>query len=113
MSIFGFDIGAQIIKGGQSGILEKGGGHKMAGGFTIKKEKISHFRDQLIENFEKVYSSSTKSIDLYIDTIIAPSSLNKNFYNEVNSLSPFGSGNNEPKFVIENINVISSSVNLK
>ena len=48
---------------------------------TIKKEKISHFRDQLIENFEKVYSRSTKSIDLYIDTIIAPSALNKNFYN--------------------------------
>ena len=40
-SIVGFDIGSQIIKAVQSGILEKGGGHKMAGGFTLKEEKIS------------------------------------------------------------------------
>ncbi len=109
-SIYGFDIGAQIIKGVQSGILEKGGGHKMAGGFTIKKEKISNFRDQLINNFEKTNSNTEKNLNLYLDTIIAPSALNKNFYNEINSLSPFGSGNNEPKFVIEDINVISSNI---
>ena len=35
-SVFGFDIGTQIINCVQSGLLEKGGGHKMAGGFTIK-----------------------------------------------------------------------------
>ena len=52
-SIFGFDIGSQIIKAVQSGILEKGGGHKMAGGFSLKKEKITIFRDFLIKNFER------------------------------------------------------------
>ena len=42
-SIAGFDIGSKIIKAVQSGILEKGGGHKMAGGFTLKEEKIPVF----------------------------------------------------------------------
>ena len=51
-SVIGFDIGSQIIKAVQSGILEKGGGHKMAGGFTLKKEKIPILRDFLIKNFE-------------------------------------------------------------
>ena len=37
-SVYGFDIGTQIIKAVQSGILVKGGGHKMAGGFTIHKK---------------------------------------------------------------------------
>ena len=36
--------------------------------------------------------------------------LNETFIEEINSLGPFGSGNNEPKFVIENINVISSNI---
>ena len=36
-SVIGFDIGSQIIKAVQSGILEKGGGHKMAGGFTCRR----------------------------------------------------------------------------
>ena len=35
-SVVGFDIGSIIISGVQSGLLIKGGGHKMAGGFSIK-----------------------------------------------------------------------------
>ena len=109
-SIAGFDIGSQIIKAVQSGILEKGGGHKMAGGFTLKEEKIDTFRDFLIKNFEKSFKNQQANTNLYIDTIIAPSALNEKFYQEVNCLAPFGAGNSEPKFVIENIKVISSYI---
>ena len=107
-SIFGFDIGAQIIKATQSGIIEKGGGHKMAGGFTIKKENISLFREYLIKNFKKSNLSSSKVVNLYLDSIIAPSALNEEFFYEIEKLAPFGSGNSEPKFVIENLQVITS-----
>lgn len=109
-SIAGFDIGLQIIKAVQSGILEKGGGHKMAGGFTLKEENISIFRDFLIKNFEKSQKNLSTDINLYLDSIIAPSALNEDFFNEINALGPFGSGNSEPKFMVENIKVISSSV---
>ena len=47
---------------------------------------------------------------MYLDTIIAPSALNENFYKEINILGPFGSGNTEPKFLLENIKVISSKI---
>ena len=109
-SILGFDIGSQIIKAVQSNILEKGGGHKMAGGFTLKEEKITIFRNFLIKNFEKICSGYSKNINFHLDTIIAPSALNEEFYEEINSLAPFGSGNSEPKFVIENIKVISQKI---
>ena len=109
-SIFGFDIGTQIIKATQSGIVEKGGGHKMAGGFTIKKENIPLFRDFLIKNFKKSKLSSSKIVNLYLDSIIAPSALNEEFYSEIERLAPFGSGNSEPKFVIENLQVIASDL---
>lgn len=109
-SVVGFDIGSQIIKAVQSGILEKGGGHKMAGGFTLKEEKIPIFRDFLIKNFEKSCKDYSKNINLYLDSVIAPSALNEDFFEEVNYLAPFGSGNSEPKFVIENIKVISSNI---
>ena len=45
---------------------------------------------------------------LFLDSVIAPTALNENFIHEINSLAPFGSGNAEPKFVIENIKVLSS-----
>ena len=108
-SIFGFDIGSQIIKAVQSGILEKGGGHKMAGGFIVKKKNISFLRDFLITNFEKTKDISNIS-NLYLDSIIAPSAINEKFYENINSLAPFGAGNSEPKFVVENLQVIKSDL---
>ena len=109
-SVVGFDIGSLIIKAVQCGILQKGGGHKMAGGFILKKENIPTFRDFLIKNFEKSNINSSASTNLYLDSIIAPSALNEVFFDEINCLAPFGSGNSEPKFVIENIKVISANI---
>ena len=40
--------------------------------------------------------------------MIAPSALNEDFFNEINSLAPFGAGNSEPKFSIENVKVLST-----
>ncbi len=107
-SIVGFNIGNEIIKAVQLKILEKGGGHKMAGGFTIKEENINAFRDMLIKNFEKSEANLNKDFNLYLDSIISPSAINIDFFNDINCLAPFGSGNNEPKFLIENIKVLSS-----
>ncbi len=109
-SVVGFNIGNEIIKAVQLGILEKGGGHKMAGGFTIKKGNISKFKIFLNDNFKKTKITPSKFADLQLDAIIAPSALNESFYDEVENLAPFGSGNNEPKFVIENLKVISSNI---
>ena len=109
-SIVGFDIGTQIIKAVQLGVLEKGGGHKMAGGFTINENKIPFFRDYLIKNFEKFDKNYSQDLNLYLDSAISPTALNENFFQEINSLAPFGSGNAEPKFAIENIKVISSNL---
>ena len=109
-SVIGFDIGSQIIAAVQHGILLKGGGHKMAGGFTLKKENIPRFRDFLTKNFNKSNVNSFKNINLYLDSIIAASALNEEFFDEINCLAPFGSGNSEPKFVIENIKVISTNI---
>ena len=109
-SVVGFDIGSQIIKAAQLGIVEKGGGHKMAGGFSIKKENIDIFRDQLIKDYEKLKLNTLDNDNLYIDSVLAPSAINKEFYEDINSLAPFGSGNNEPKFMIENLKVINSNI---
>ena len=109
-SILGFDIGSFIIKAVQSNILEKGGGHKMAGGFTIKEKNIEIFRENLINSFDKVNKNKIEDTNLYLDATVAPSALNENFFREISQLEPYGPGNSEPKFAIENIKVISSTV---
>ena len=51
-----------------------------------------------------------KEKKIYIDSIISPSALNINFYNKINTLAPFGSGNPEPKFSIENLKSLKSKI---
>ncbi len=109
-SIIGFDIGSIIINGVQEGILEKGGGHKMAGGFTIHSNKIEKFKNFVIKKFEKMNIDVKKQKNLYIDSVISPSALNTDFYGQINNLAPFGSGNPEPKFSIENLKPINSKI---
>ena len=82
----------------------------MAGGFSIDEEKISAFRDLLINSFEKNKNTKSGESNLYLDSIISPSALNEDFFNEINLLAPFGAGNQEPRFVIENLKVISSNI---
>ena len=109
-SLNGFNIGIQIIKATQLKILERGGGHKMAGGFVIKEENVDKFRNFLVQNFEKNNINPADLKNMYLDSMIAPSAVNENFFNEINCLGPFGSGNNEPKFMIENLKVIRSDI---
>ena len=44
-SIYGFDVGSTIIGAVQAGLLIKGGGHKMAAGFTISVEKSKNLKN--------------------------------------------------------------------
>ena len=47
---------------------------------------------------------------LLLDSIIAPSAVNLEFYNKVALLSPFGSGNPEPKFIVEDLKTINGKI---
>ena len=106
-SITGFDIGAAIISAAQKELIIKGGGHKMAGGFTINRSKLNEFKKFII-NKNKNISLNNKRY--YLDSIISPSALSLNFFEKIEKLSPFGPGNPEPKFQIENLKILNSKI---
>ena len=109
-SIVGFDIGSIIIAASHENILLKGGGHKMVGGFSIKLENIEKFRKFIFKKFESINENLKIEKPLLVDSIISPSAVNIEFYKKVALLSPFGSGNPEPKFVIEDLKTINGKI---
>ena len=109
-SIVGFDIGSVIISATQEKILLKGGGHKMAGGFSIKVENIEKFKNFIIRKFKNINSDFKSEKPLLLDSIISASAVNLDFYNKIALLQPFGSGNPEPKFMIENLSTVNVKV---
>ena len=109
-SIVGFDIGSVIIAATQEKILLKGGGHKMAGGFSINIENISKFKNFIFRKFRNINEDLTSQKPLFFDSIISPTAINLEFYDQINALAPFGSGNSEPKFIIENLKTINGKI---
>jgi single-stranded-DNA-specific exonuclease len=109
-SIVGFDIGSVIIAATQKKILLKGGGHKMAGGFSINVSNISRLKEFMFDKFRGVNVDLTSEKPLFLDSIIAPSAINLEFYDKVNILSPFGSGNPEPRFYLEGLKPVNSKI---
>ena len=109
-SIVGFDIGSIIIAATQNKILLKGGGHKMAGGFSINVKNIEIFRDFVFRKFRSINEDLTTEKPLFLDSVISITAINLEFYNKVNILSPFGSGNPEPRFVIEDLKTINGKI---
>ena len=109
-SIVGFDIGSVIIAATQEKILLKGGGHKMAGGFTIDIENLNKFKDFIFNKYQKNNMNIDKEKILYLDSVISPTAINLEFYNKISLIGPFGSGNPEPKFLVQNLRLVNNTI---
>ncbi len=109
-SVFGFDIGSIIISAVQNRILIKGGGHKMAGGFSININNIEAFKEFIIKKYNNLGIKNGNLKNLYLDSLILPTALNDEFYKNIEVLSPFGTGNPEPKFLIEDLKLANSNI---
>ena len=108
-SIKGIDIGVNIALAEQGGILIKGGGHAMAGGFTIAEEKIDEFYDFLLSkvsrnnNIEQIYKQAKM---LKIDAPITVNGINTKFFCDLKLAEPFGQENERPRFIIIGAKII-------
>ena len=109
-SVVGFDIGSVIIAAMQEKILLKGGGHKMAAGFSIDVNNIEKLKNFIFRKFKNINQDLISERPLLLDSIISPSAINLDFFNKIDNLAPFGSGNPEPKFIIENLKTINGKI---
>ena len=64
----------------------------------------------VFRKFKNINEDLSSEKPLLLDSIISPSAVNIDFYNKVALLSPFGSGNPEPKFIIENMKTINGKI---
>jgi single-stranded-DNA-specific exonuclease len=103
-----YNIGQLIKLLIEKKIIEKGGGHNMAAGFTIKKDNINLLDDFIQKDFLKK-NSSKKNTNTY-DGEISTSAINLIFKNEISKLGPFGNFNHLPFFLIRNVKIIKTHI---
>ena len=97
-SVKNFHMGDFIINAVRDGLLITGGGHEMAGGFSILREKIDVFKDYIKNKFSVSDIHHEKNYDMEINL----SSVNLDLYKSITKLEPYGMGNPKPKFLIRN-----------
>ena len=103
-SVVGFDVGLAITKCKQLDIIIKGGGHPMAGGFSLKENKLISFREELVKSFLKSKESKENNV-IEIDSYLECTAINNDLIEKLNYLEPYGSGNREPIFGFEDFKV--------
>lgn len=105
-SVEGFDIGTLIHQALQKGLLKGGGGHAMAGGFTIEKAKFEAFRSFLNDQAHEFMTSYRPA--LTIDGELSLRGATVELLQELVLLEPFGTGNPRPYFCFRHVRVRSS-----
>jgi len=104
-----FDIGLAINNAFDQKLIISGGGHKMAAGFSLKKSKLEDFINGMNTLYSKGNIDNEKNLFFY-ESKISTTAFNKDFYNEINKLTPFGTGNNEPLFLFEKLKIVKAKI---
>ena len=101
-SIKGFNLFAALEK--NAALLEKYGGHELAVGLTIRRDKLEALRDAL-EDFAR--SNETEEIVpcVSVDCAVEPEELNVHAVRGLSALEPFGMGNPQPVFLMRNVRI--------
>ena len=102
-----FNIGRYIKLGIDNGIILFGGGHNLAAGLTIKKNKFKNFVKFINNQF--ILKKNKISTKKYLSKINL-TALNLNFCKEFNLLEPYGPSNSKPFFLIENLKIVKSTI---
>ncbi len=95
-SIAGVDLGRTVRRAVFEGLLIKGGGHAMAAGITIRKDRLGAFRAFLEDALTVSVEAARRESALMIDGAISAGGANRELVELLARAGPYGAGNAEP-----------------
>ena len=99
----GFNLFAALSE--LSPLLESYGGHELAAGFTIARDKIDEFRSRISELADRYYADSDCRTTLDVDCCITPELLSLNSFESLSALEPCGTACPKPVLMMERLQV--------
>lgn len=110
-SVKGVNMADIFIEARNAGIILKGGGHAMAGGFTVLPERLDDFRAFISDYIEKSKDAETMVPEINIDGVATVRGAKPDFVKMLmQNVGPFGMGNPEPIFALADIRIHSVDV---
>ncbi|MEP3275256.1 MAG: single-stranded-DNA-specific exonuclease RecJ [Stappiaceae bacterium] len=97
-SIPGVDLGAAVRAAVEEGILIKGGGHAMAAGLTVEREKLSDLEAFMDQRLAEDVQQKRQVDSLTVDGALTASGASLSLLETLEKAGPYGAGHSEPVF---------------
>ncbi|TYC63182.1 single-stranded-DNA-specific exonuclease RecJ [Rhodobacterales bacterium] len=97
-SINGVDLGKAVRRAVEEGLLEKGGGHAMAAGLTVMREKAADLETFFNEVLKDEVEAASSKRELSIDAALTATGANLDLLEMLEKAGPYGAGHAEPVF---------------
>ncbi len=98
-SVSGVDLGASIQRLAAEGLLIKGGGHRMAAGLTVQRDKLDAAMARLTELLARQGADRIGPADLRLDGLLTSRAATIEAVEQIEAAGPFGAGAPGPRFV--------------
>ncbi|MTI61325.1 MAG: single-stranded-DNA-specific exonuclease RecJ [Firmicutes bacterium] len=86
-----------------SDYLEEYGGHAMAAGITINQDDIVKFRTEFNDYLDSILDDEDLIPELNVDALLTGEEINKELYNKLKLLEPYGVANPRPRFLLNRV----------
>lgn len=97
-SVRGVDLGHAVQKIAAEGLLIKGGGHRMAAGLTVARDRIEAAMERLGELLAKEGAGAGGPRDHRIDVVLMPGAATVELIGQIEAAGPFGQSAPAPRF---------------
>ncbi|NNE79795.1 MAG: single-stranded-DNA-specific exonuclease RecJ [Silicimonas sp.] len=105
-SVKGVDLGHAIQRIATEGLLEKGGGHKMAAGLTARRDKIPEAMERLGALLERQGAGKDGPRDLHVDAALMPGAATVDLIEQIEAAGPFGQSAPAPRIAFPDVAIL-------
>ena len=111
-SIEGIHLGQVFIDAMDKALISKGGGHAMAGGFTLAQDQIDTFSAFVQDHVNAQINSELPTVSHQIEGVVSVrGALNlENAKRLHEDIGPFGMGFEEPLFLLKGVRIVSADI---
>ena len=104
-SVSGVDLGAAIQRLAAEGLIEKGGGHKMAAGLSLSRAQLEPAMARLSELMGKQGAGDRGPGDLRLDGLLMPAACTVELIERLEEAGPFGAAAPAPRFALPGLRI--------
>ena len=97
-SVSGIDLGVSVQRLASEGLLLKGGGHTMAAGLTVARDKLETAMARLAELLARQGAGELGRRDVRLDGVLMSSAATPELIDQIEAAGPFGAGARAPRF---------------